>query len=124
MKKIKYKVNFKDKRGSITDMLEKVHINAVTHIITNKGNVRGNHYHKKTWQWNYVLKGKAKLVCQKRNSKKTVTILKKDDFILLGPNEKHAFMALENFHMMVFTKGPRGGKEYENDTFRLSKKLI
>ena len=45
MKKIKYKVNFKDKRGSITDMLEKEHINAVTHIITNKGNVRGNHYH-------------------------------------------------------------------------------
>lgn len=124
MKKIKYKINFKDKRGSITDMLEKEHINAVTYIITNKGNVRGNHYHKKTWQWNYVLKGKAKLVCQKGKLKKTATILKKGDFILLGPNEKHAFVALESFHMMVFTKGPRGGKEYENDTFRLSKKLI
>ena len=63
-------------------------------------------------------------MCQKRKLKKTVTILKKGDFILLGPNEKHAFIALENFHMMVFTKGPRGGKEYENDTFRLSKNLI
>ena len=124
MKKIKYKVSFKDKRGSIIDMLEKERINAVTYIITNKGNIRGNHYHKKTWQWNYVLKGKAKLVCQKRNLKKTITILKKGDFVLLGPNEKHAFLALESFHMIVLTKGPRGGKEYENDTFRLSKKLI
>ena len=124
MKKIKYKVSFKDKRGSIIDMLEKEQINAATYIITNKGSIRGNHYHKKTWQWNYVLKGKAKLVCQKGNSKKTITILKKDDFVLLGPNEKHAFVSLETFHMMVLTKGPRGGKEYENDTFRLSKKLI
>ncbi len=124
MKKIKFKVNFKDKRGSITDMLEKEHINAVTYIVTNKGNVRGNHYHKKTWQWNYVLKGKAKLVCHKANSKKIITILKKGDFVLLGPNEKHAFKALESFHIMVLTKGPRGGKEYENDTFRLKKKLI
>jgi quercetin dioxygenase-like cupin family protein len=124
MKKIKYQISFKDKRGSIIDMIEKERINAVTYIITKKGYIRGNHYHKKTWQWNYVLNGKAKLICQISNRKKSTTILKKGDFILLGPNEKHAFIALKDFHMIVLTKGPRGGKEYENDTYRLIKKLI
>ena len=124
MKKIKYKINFSDRRGVIVDMLEKVNINAVTLITSNKNSIRGNHFHKKTWQWNYILEGKVRLVCQKFGSKRTINILKKGDFILLGPNEKHAFYGLSKYSMIVFTKGPRGGKEYENDTFRLKKNLI
>jgi hypothetical protein len=38
--------------------------------------------------------------------------------------EKHAFFGLTKYTMLVFTKGPRGGKEYENDTFRLKKNII
>ena len=52
MKKIKLSINYKDKRGLITDLLEKKTINAVTLITQKKGTVRGNHYHKKTIQWN------------------------------------------------------------------------
>jgi dTDP-4-dehydrorhamnose 3,5-epimerase len=124
MIKINYKINFKDHRGVIIDMVEKEKINAVTLLVTKKGFIRGNHYHKKTWQWNYILNGKAKLICQKFHGKKYNTVLKKGDLILLGPGEKHAFFALSKFTMFVFTKGPRGGKEYENDTFRLKKSLI
>jgi dTDP-4-dehydrorhamnose 3,5-epimerase-like enzyme len=124
MKKIKYKISFKDRRGTIIDMVEKERINAVTLITSQNKSVRGNHYHKKTWQWNYILDGKVKLVCQKFNEKKKTTFLKKGDLILLGPMEKHAFFALTKYSMLVFTKGPRGGKEYENDTFRLKKNII
>jgi len=124
MKKSKYRINFSDHRGTIVDMLEKVNINAVTLITSKKNSIRGNHFHKKTWQWNYILDGKVRLICQKFGGKKRITILKKGDFILLGPNEKHAFYGLSKYSMFVFTKGPRGGKEYENDTFRLHKNLI
>jgi quercetin dioxygenase-like cupin family protein len=124
MKKINYKTNFSDQRGEIIDMLENEKINAVTLIESNKKSIRGNHYHKKTWQWNYILNGRIKLITQRFGKKKTVHLLKKGDFILLGPMEKHAFYGLSDYSMLVFTKGPRGGKEYENDTFRLKKKLL
>jgi quercetin dioxygenase-like cupin family protein len=124
MKKINYKINQKDKRGHIVDFLEKENINAVTFILSLKGSVRGNHFHKKTFQWNYILKGKLKLFYQRKNSKIKKIVLNKGDFFLISPNESHALKALTKSEMLVFTKGPRGGKEYENDTYRLKKKLI
>jgi len=38
--------------------------------------------------------------------------------------EAHALQALEDTTMVVMTRGPRGGREYESDTFRLSELLI
>ena len=68
MKKIKIKINHRDSRGSIIDLLEKKNINAITLITQKKGKIRGNHFHKKTIQWNYLLKGKIQLVAKKRNA--------------------------------------------------------
>ena len=31
----------------------------------------------------------------------------------------HAFLALKKTEILVFTQGPRGGKEYESDTYRI-----
>lgn len=124
MKIIKYKINFKDKRGSIIDMIENENINAVTLIQTKKSSIRGNHYHKKTCQWNYILNGKVKVIVKKTGSPKKKYFLKKGDLFMLPPKEQHSFIGLTNYSMLVFTKGPRGGKEYESDTFRLNKNLI
>ena len=65
MKKIKIKINHQDKRGVIIDLLEKKKINAITFITQKKGKVRGNHFHKKTIQWNYLIKGKIKLITKR-----------------------------------------------------------
>ena len=124
MKKIKIKVNHKDKRGIIIDLLEKKNINAITYITQKKGKIRGNHFHKKTIQWNYLLKGKLKLITKNKNSKEKKIILSKGDLVETSKNESHAIQALKNSEFLVFTQGPRGGKEYENDTFRLRKPLI
>ena len=59
MKKIKSKVNHKDNRGIIADLIENEKINAITYITFLKNKVRGNHYHKKTIQWNFVVSGKV-----------------------------------------------------------------
>tara|TARA_B100001765_G_C19229773_1_gene217609 strand:- start:113 stop:487 length:375 start_codon:yes stop_codon:yes gene_type:complete len=123
MKKIRIKINHKDERGLIVDLLEKKNINAITYITQKKGKIRGNHFHKKTTQWNYLLKGKLELVT-KNNKKERKIILLKGDLVETSMNEAHAIRALKNSEFLVFTQGPRGGKEYENDTFRLNKPLI
>mgnify|MGYP001184374975 FL=1 len=124
MIKIKKKINFKDKRGIIVDLIEKTQINAITYITQKKNTVRGNHFHKKTIQWNYILSGKVILVTKKGKGKKIKKIMKKGDLILTEKNERHAIKALVNSEMLVFTKGPRGGKEYESDTYKLTDNLV
>ena len=43
---------------------------------------------------------------------------------VVGEMEQHALRALEDSELLVFTRGPRGGKEYETDTYRLDTPLI
>ena len=74
MKKIKSKINFKDSRGFIIDLLEKKNINAITFITQKKGKIRGNHFHKNTIQWNYLIKGKLELFTRK-NKQKIIKVL-------------------------------------------------
>ena len=123
MKKIKSKVNHKDNRGIIADLIENEKINAITYITFLKNKVRGNHYHKKTIQWNFVVSGKV-IFISKINGKLKKIIGKKNDLVKIDTREHHAIKALNYSEILVFTKGPRGGKEYESDTFRLKKDLI
>lgn len=123
MKKIDVAPAFKDARGEIIDLLENENINAVTVITFAPGAVRGNHYHKQTTQWNYVMSGKIKLVSQVPGEQVVETIMEAGDFVVTGPEVRHALVGLEQSTLMVFTKGPRGGKEYEADTFRLKEPL-
>ena len=124
MRKIKNKISYQDGRGLIIDLLEKRTINAITFITQKKGKVRGNHFHKKTIQWNYLVKGKIEIVDKKRNSNLKKIILTKGDLFETSKNERHAIRAVKDSEFLVFTQGPRGGKEYEKDTFRLLEPLI
>ncbi|MBT3981969.1 MAG: cupin domain-containing protein [Bacteriovoracaceae bacterium] len=113
-----------DDRGVITDLLENKNINAVTVISFETDAVRANHYHKETTQWNYIISGKVKHVAKMLDGEPVEIVMEKGDFVETVPNEYHAFKALEKSEMIVFTQGPRGGKEYESDTYRLDEKLI
>ena len=124
MRKSKLFISHRDNRGVIIDLLEKKTINAITYITIKKNKVRGNHIHRKTTQWIFILDGKIKLFTKKKNQKiKTIT-LKKNDLLETPPNEAHAFKAIKNSIFLVFTKGPRSGRNYEKDTFRLQKPLV
>jgi quercetin dioxygenase-like cupin family protein len=124
MEKIKVGVSFSDERGKIIDLIESDSINAITIVTFKKGAVRGNHYHKQTIQWNYLMSGKIRLVTQVPGEAVTETIMEPGDFTVTRENDRHALQALEDSEVMVFTKGPRGGKEYETDTFRLDQPLL
>jgi quercetin dioxygenase-like cupin family protein len=42
------------------------------------------------------------------------------DLLESPPNERHALHAEEDSVLMIITRGPRGGKGYEDDTFRIA----
>ena len=52
---------FKDSRGDILDILEGQHIMHIGLLKSNPGSISGNHYHKKSTQWTYVIEGKIKV---------------------------------------------------------------
>jgi len=115
--------DFEDERGSITDILRQEPIDYVTIITSKKGALRGNHVHKETVQYGYVMEGKLKALSQMPDEPVRTTVLEIGDMIVNVPNEGHAFEALEDTTFLVLTRGPRGGENYEDDTFRLETPL-
>jgi quercetin dioxygenase-like cupin family protein len=124
MKAQSLKIDFEDSRGQIQDLIQDQNINAITKITFVKGAIRGNHFHKKTIQWNYLISGKILLVTQCNGENKNEIILNPGDLVSTAINESHAIKALEESVLLVFTEGPRGGKEYESDTYKLDEPLI
>jgi len=119
----KIKVSFQDERGKIIDIIQKERLEYVTLISSKKGTIRGNHYHKKSVQYSFLLKGKMKLFTRIPEGKIKTVILKAGDLVYNPAWEQHALVALQDSEFLVFTRGPRGGQDYEKDTFRLKDKL-
>lgn len=124
MKVDRISVVSRDSRGEITDILKRWPCDHVTLIHSRKGAVRGNHYHKETFQCIYVLDGKLRVVSQMPEESVREAIVDNGYLVLNEPWERHAVEALDDTTFMVFTRGPRGGDDYEKDTFRLDVPLI
>ena len=122
--KISKDIQFKDDRGLIQDLLVGEAIDAVTRITFTKGAVRANHYHKFTTQWTLVTRGVVQYAFQPLGEEIVIEGLAAGDFVESLPNQVHAFKALEDAEILVFTKGPRAGFNYEQDTFRLDRNIL
>lgn len=121
----KLNISHQDARGIIKDLFARIVIDAAVFITSKKGAVRGNHYHKKTHQYDYVLKGSLLVMSQKgARGRKIKTILKAGDLMHHPPGERHAYRAREYSEFLSFTRGPRRGTEYESDTYRLATALL
>ena len=68
---------FKDKRGLIADVIYNNQINHIAYITTNKNGIRGNHYHKKTTQYTFVLDGRIKYYHKNKSAKKVSQLTQK-----------------------------------------------
>jgi quercetin dioxygenase-like cupin family protein len=108
---------FEDHRGVIQDLLGPV--DAVTHITTAAGAVRGNHVHHKTTQWTLVLGGRLLMASGDGTAE-----LVGGDMVEHPPGVPHAWKAIADTDCLVFTKGPRSGEGYETDTHRLEEPLL
>ncbi len=117
-------VNFEDARGTITDIFVKQPKEHCTIIFTKKGGVRGNHYHKLSRQYDFIVSGRMEIYGQKvGESAITKNTIGPNDLITWEPNEAHEFVALEDTVFITFVDGLRGGDEYEKDTYRLDAPL-
>lgn len=123
MKVTRPKTAFRDSRGSILDILDDVILNSVTLITNKKGAVRANHFHKKTVQYTFVLSGRVRYVSKGPRGRKSA-VLKAGDLAVSPPNEAHATEALTDATFLALSSGPRHGKNYEADTFRLAVPLL
>lgn len=120
----KIKNDFEDNRGAIRDILVKEKIDFVTIIFNKKNSVRGNHYHKKTVQYLYVLEGSV-LVASKFEGKEIERkILTEGDLLLNEPFEWHAIKSIEDSKLLILTRGLRGGNDYEADTFKIDEPIL
>lgn len=113
-----------DQRGVITDLHVGEPVNALTTVTCVKGAVRGNHFHKLTTQFTYVLRGRLRYVGQSQGCPVEECVIAAGDLVTSLPLESHAFEALEDSELLAFCHGPRAGMDYEKDTYRLECPLI
>lgn len=114
-----------DERGEIIDILTNVNMDSVTIVTFNVNAVRANHYHKHTIQWNYVLTGEIVYYSMNMVDRKVEKkILPAGHLIVSPPNTAHALKANQESKVLILTKGPRSGENYESDTFRLMEPLV
>ena len=130
MKKTRIKIATKDARGDISDIFYKENINHVAIINSQKGALRGDHYHKQTTQAMYMSKGSLRYYfkeydrAKKKWSRVKSVVVKEGEMVTTTPYEIHALEILERNQFIVFSWGKRGGRDYESDTFRVKPSLI
>jgi oxalate decarboxylase/phosphoglucose isomerase-like protein (cupin superfamily) len=114
--------SFEDSRGTITDIFYTANMNHGCIITNQPGAVRGNHYHKFTTQYTYILSGTLTYYSKgagdgaATNAFEAVT----GDMIISEPLEIHAMRAGNSgCTFIAFAEGPRGGADYETDTYRV-----
>lgn len=113
-----------DARGSIVDLVTAEAIDAVTVITFTKGAVRANHYHEHTVQWNYVISGEVLLATRMPGGERVERVLRKGELAVTREREHHALQGITDAEVLILTRGPRAGSQYEDDTFRLDPPLI
>ena len=113
---------FSDDRGSITDIFYKANLNHGCIITNRPGAVRGNHYHKFTTQYTYILSGTLTYYSKPIGGDEPTDVFNAvaGDMIVSAPLEIHAMRAgSDGCTFIAFAEGPRGGADYESDTYRV-----
>ena len=118
---------FADERGTITDMFYASNMNHGCIITNQPGAVRGNHYHKLTTQYTLVLSGTLTYYSRSVDSDAPAQtfVAGHGDMIISEPGEIHAMRTGEHgCTFLAFAEGPRGGEDYESDTYRVDSIIL
>lgn len=110
---------FEDDRGVIQDLLSDS-VDAITYIFTRRGAVRGNHTHNETTQWTYIIDGRMLMTSRAPGGVLLTREHGPGELVCDRPGTAHAWEALVDTEVLVFTQGPRSGANYEDDVQRLA----
>lgn len=95
-RKIKPYFQKKDDRGQIFGISSNKCWKEINFIESNKGLVRGNHYHKKTQEGFYIISGEIKInIVNKKTNYNEEFIAKKGDIFVIYPYEVHTFKMIK-----------------------------
>jgi dTDP-4-dehydrorhamnose 3,5-epimerase len=117
---------FEDMRGSLKKLLmisqlkEDEKIEEVYVLISNQGSVRGNHYHKETLEYFYVISGKAKVALKNLDTGAfEEMILSSSDNVTLKvpPYVVHAFKNEEEEPFIMLAISSKEYNKDDTDTF-------
>lgn len=114
--------SFADDRGTITDIFYSANMNHGCIITNQPGAVRGNHYHKLTTQYTYILSGRLTYYSKSIGGDQPTDVFTAvaGDMIISEPLEIHAMKSgTDGCTFIAFAEGPRGGADYESDTYRV-----
>lgn len=86
-----------DKRGEFLGVTNSRTWKEINLIKTNPNEIRGNHYHKHTFEYIFLQKGKAEVELMDVNSprEKSRFLLSENEGVLVRPNTLHTFLYLE-----------------------------
>lgn len=120
MKIIKLKNNFKDKRGSITDIFYNKNFSHVSLIYSKKKIVRGNNYFKNNTQFIYNLTSDFEYWFKKYNSKKKPKkiVVKQGWVVITPPYEAHAIKFVKDNKLIEFSTFTLKKKKKNNDSIK------
>lgn len=122
----KLKPVFEDKRGKIFDIVEDP-VSHIGFITFTKGALRGNHYHKTSTQYTFVLSGKIELYtkdARKKDAAITKTSMTPGFLAIIPPFTIHTYRAVMPSSMIDCTTATRIKKGYEEDTVRIDPALM
>ncbi|TDL66656.1 hypothetical protein E2R56_21600 [Rhodococcus qingshengii] len=117
---------FEDKRGSLKKVImksqlkENEQIEEAYLLYSEKGSVRGNHYHKKTLEYFVIVSGIAKVALMNLETKtfEEINISSSDNMILkVPPNVVHAFKNVEDLPLIMLAISTREYNKLDTDTF-------
>ncbi|MBI2136969.1 cupin domain-containing protein [Candidatus Woesearchaeota archaeon] len=97
MRQMHLKEIFSDARGKIESIHSGIPFREMNRFTSEKGAVRGGHYHKESTELIYVVEGKVELeVRDVKTGKTSKVVLAKDDCLLIEPYEAHSARMLED----------------------------
>jgi len=106
---------FGDDRGKILGISRLKKWKEINYIDSLKGTIRGNHYHKKTLEGFFIIKGKIKVTLMDIKSKLVKEFLVSDgDLFLVRPNTLHTFEVLKDSCWINFLSNTvdQGAKDF------------
>lgn len=111
---------FVDDRGSIQNLLN-TPINGSAIIISKKGSIRSNHWHKEDWHYLYVMSGSMEYYERDvgtLNDSQPPIIVTAGQMVFTPPNKVHKTVFLQDTVLLSFSKRNRDHDSHEEDLVR------
>lgn len=115
-----------DDRGEIADIFVNNPVEHVNVIVSVADARRGDHFHKLSTQWIYMVAGEMEYHWRnyEHDTEPKMVVVHANDLIETPAGEVHALYMRTPVTFLAFARGPRGGDGYEGDTYRVNPSII